>query len=261
VKIKKTKVKYKSAGKFSLYLYIFREKKDSNDLDKLFPSIIFFHGGGWRGGDPNPFFPQCKELAKEGYVAISAEYRLNDIHKTTPIECVEDGKSAIRWLKKHAHEYSIDPNLIAAGGGSAGGHVGLCTALIENLESKDEDLSISSVPKAVVVFNPVVDTVAFRDDAKEIMALFKGKQALVSPIQNIKKNIVPILIFHGTADTAVPFSTVEDFTQQMLNIGNNCELVSFDGKGHGFFNYRRNRNKPFKKTMKLMKKFLNENLR
>jgi acetyl esterase len=43
-------------------------------------------------------------------------------------------------------------------------------------------------------------------------------------------------VFHGRADTTVPFENAEAFTAKMVEMGNQCRLVGFDGAGHGFFN-------------------------
>ena len=41
------------------------------------------------------------------------------------------------------------------------------------------------------------------------------------------------------ADEVVPYSTDVDFCQRMDFAENACELLGFDGAGHGFFNARR----------------------
>jgi acetyl esterase/lipase len=46
----------------------------------------------------------------------------------TPAACVEDAKSAERWLRQNAARLGLDPNRIVAAGGSAGGHIAACTA-------------------------------------------------------------------------------------------------------------------------------------
>ena len=55
-------------------------------------------------------------------------------------------------------------------------------------------------------------------------------------VHHVKKGIPPTLIFHGTADKTVPFENVERFTALMKEAGNQCTLVPYKGKGHGFFN-------------------------
>ncbi|MEI6074845.1 MAG: alpha/beta hydrolase [Verrucomicrobiota bacterium] len=85
------------------------------------PTIIFFFGGGWTVGTPIQFYPECAHFADEGYIAISADYRIASVNHTTPFDGVTDGKSAIRWVRQHAAELGLDPARIVAAGASAGG--------------------------------------------------------------------------------------------------------------------------------------------
>ena len=102
------------------------------------PAIVFFFGGGWSGGDKKQFYQQAKAMAEHGMLAFSADYRVKTRNKTTPFECVKDGKSAIRWVREHAAELGVDPDRIVASGGSAGGHVAACTGVIEGAEEAGE---------------------------------------------------------------------------------------------------------------------------
>ena len=49
-------------------------------------------------------------------VAISVEYRIRNKHGTSPIQAMEDAKSAIRFIRSNTKLLSIDPNKIAAAG-------------------------------------------------------------------------------------------------------------------------------------------------
>ena len=71
-----------------------------------------------------------------------------------------------------------------------------------------------------------------------------------SPQHNVGSGFPPTILFHGTEDKIVPFSTAERFAQTMRQHENHCELVAFEGEQHAFFNYGRNENKAFNKTMK-----------
>ena len=149
------KIVYKKTeqGKLSLHLFY----PDGHQKTDKRPVAVFIHGGGWTGGNPSAFYSQCNYLASRGIVAISVEYRLGKKHKTTPIECVKDGKSAMRWVRKNAGEIGVDPNKIIAGGGSAGGHVAASTGTATSFEEETDDKSISYCPQALVLFNPVYD--------------------------------------------------------------------------------------------------------
>jgi len=252
---------YKTVKDAKLQLHVF-EPEGHKASDKR-PAIVFFFGGGWTGGTPTQFYPQCKYLASRGMVAISAEYRVKGTHGVSPFECVTDGKSAIRWVRAHAVELGIDPNRLAAGGGSAGGHVAACTGTIDGLDDPAEDASVSSKPNAMVLFNPVLmlDVAEFAKlgipDAwlKQVKARFGGRDPrAISPFNHVDAADPPTIIFHGKADTTVPFRTAELFAEAMKKAGVRCELVGFDGQGHGFFNL--GRSEAFFDTLREADKFL-----
>jgi acetyl esterase/lipase/lysophospholipase L1-like esterase len=252
-KIKPIKVVYKTIGDVELKLHIF--KPPNRQSKEPLPTIVFFFGGGWVGGTPTQFYHQSDYLASRGMMAISAEYRVRSRHGTTPFECVADGKSAIRWVRANAARLDIDPDKIVAGGGSAGGHVAACTGVIEGLDEESENSNISSKPNALVLFNPAVDLMEFAKKRSSDERFKRAKE--ISPLQHITKADPPCIIFHGTADRTVPFDSVERFDAAMKEAGNLCRLVPFEEKGHGFFNYGRDKdNSSFNKTIAETDKFL-----
>lgn len=222
------KILYKVINGDSLYLHVFKPK----ELKKPTAAIVFFFGGGWVGGTPKQFYQQSEYLASRGMLAISAEYRIKKTHGTSPFDCVEDGKSAIRWVRKHAKDLNINPDEIVASGGSAGGHIALCTALIEGLDNPDEKECVSSVPNAVVAYNPVLDTTKKGYGAKKVV----GRETEISPCHQVKKNLPPMLVFHGKEDKTVPYENAVRFNSLMKAAGNDIKLVSYNEQGHGFFN-------------------------
>lgn len=222
---------YKTTPQGKLMLDVFLPAKHKAS-DKR-PVIVFFFGGGWATGAPNQFYQQARYFADKGFVAISADYRTFKKHGTTPFECVKDGKSAIRWVREHAKELGIDVRKVVASGGSAGGHVAACTGLISDYEEEGENLTISSEPNAMVLFNPVIDT---GEKGYGMKKVGEDRKTDISPVHHVAKGIVPTIIFHGTADKTVPFENAERFAKLMKEAGNTCELVPFPGKGHGFFN-------------------------
>ncbi len=249
---------YKTVGGVELKLDVF-EPAGFMAADRR-PAIVFFFGGGWSGGSTKQFYQQAKVMAGQGMLAISADYRVKSRNKTTPFECVKDAKSAIRWVRAHAAELGVDPDRIVAAGGSAGGHIAACTGLIEGNEEAGEKTRISSVPNAMILFNPVLDTTDKGYGAKN----FKPEQQTdLSPCHHVRKGIAPTLVFHGTADKTVPFENAERFTKLMKEAGNECVLVPFDGKNHGFFNgsfFRKgNGDADFDLTMKRSVEFLKAN--
>ena len=241
---------YKKIDGHELYLHCFSPDGHDPKTGRK-PAIVFFFGGGWVGGTPKQFYPQCEYLADRGMVAISAEYRVKSRHQTTPFECVKDGKSALRWVRKHAAQLGIDPDRIGAGGGSAGGHVAAAVATVPKLNEEKEDLSVSCLPNALVLFNPVYD------NGPEGFGYVKVKDRYeeISPIHNLRKEMPPTIVFLGDQDKLISVSTGEKFRDEMRKLGNRSELVIYPKQPHGFFN----KGKPggyFSRTMEETEHFM-----
>ena len=251
---------YKTIGSTNLQLYIFTPK-DLAPTNRR-PAIVFFFGGGWTSGSPQQFEKQCQYFASRGMVAITADYRVASRQRAKPVQCVADAKSAIRWVRKNAARLGVDPNRIVAAGGSAGGHLAGCIAVVPGLDEPGEDTSVSAVPNAAVLFNPALllaplDGQDFGGLSSRLTAERLGiEPQKISPAHQVKAGAPPIIIFHGKADTTVPFGTSEAFANKMKAAGNRCDLVGFPGESHGFFNYGRGDNHYFTETLKEADQFL-----
>lgn len=198
------------------------------------PAIVFFHGGGWVGGSPKQFLKQCEYLATRGMVTIEADYRhIAKGDKGPPLDCVHDAKSAMRWVRGHAKELGIDSNRIAAGGGSAGGHLAAFVGMVDGLDDPADDLKISPKPNALALFNPVFDNGPDQGWGRERVG---DRYKEFSPAHNISKDDPPAIIFLGTQDKLIPVSVVERFKANMEKAGVRCEAKFYEGQGHGFFN-------------------------
>ena len=202
------------------------------DTDKR-PAIVFFFGGGWENGTIKQFEIQANHLATRGMVAARADYRVKSRQGVSPDKCVEDAKSAVRWLRANAAKLGIDPHRIVASGGSAGGHIAACTALTEGLEAEGEDRSISSEPNALVLFNPVLRF----DGVSPLMSRIGNDEVLgkkLSPTLHVTKDTPPTLVLFGTADRLQPQG--DEFVRRAEEVGFRAEMFTAEGQPHGFFN-------------------------
>ena len=226
---------YKQVDTLELTVHIFYDPANVNK--ELKPAIAFFHGGGWAYGNPSEFFGACRRYASLGFVTFSFQYRLsidkngNVPHpQITPIECVKDARSAMRWVRAHAREFNIDPKKIVAGGQSVGGHLVLSTAMIEEHNELTDDLNVSPVPNAVLLYSGTVNTMEAWCD----MLMGKKREQIwsISPAHNVRKGLPPVAAFHGTDDDIVPLWTVLFFQNDMKKVGNHFELNRYPGRKH-----------------------------
>ena len=73
------------------------------------------------GGDKRVYAWLADGLARRGYAAASVTYRFAPAARA-PAQ-MDDVQRAVRWLRKNAQEYGVDPERVGAIGGSAGGHL------------------------------------------------------------------------------------------------------------------------------------------
>jgi acetyl esterase/lipase len=252
---------YKTVGDVKLNMYIYYPEGHQPAGKR--PAIVFFFGGGWRSGTPSHFARQAEYFASRGMVTMAADYRVSSRHGAKIADCVEDAKSAIRWARANAARLGIDPDRIVASGGSAGGHLAAATGTLPGLDAASEDASISSRPNAMVLFNPATLMAPAAEGPQyspERLAQSRERAGAepeeVSPYHHVRKGAPPAIIFHGKADTTVPYNTAELFTKKMKQMGNRCELVGYDGAAHGFFNYRPDSSEAYVDTVRRADEFL-----
>ena len=224
--IKPEKILYKNTNEGELNLFVYKPLEF--DIKKKHSCIVFFHGGGWNSGNPEQFQRQSRYFASRGMVAISVEYRIRNKHGTSPIQAMEDAKSAIRFIRSNTKLLSIDPNKIAAAGGSAGGHLAAVAGNIDLFDNSNEDLTISSKPNLLILYNPV---------------LHYGRKwgwidnpSNASPYDNLSEGSPPTIILTGTEDKIVPVELIESYKKRMESIGSRCDLILYEGAEHAFFN-------------------------
>jgi acetyl esterase/lipase len=205
------------------------------------PVVVWIHGGGWSGGSKDrcpavPFVPH-------GYAVASVNYRLSQ-HAKFPAQ-IEDCKAAIRWLRAHAGEYSLEPSQIGVWGASAGGHLvallgtsGGAKELEGNLGNPDQSSRVQAVCDW---FGPADFTRMTGVSADSAVGRLLGgpvqenqeKARIASPVTFVGKENPPFLIMHGDMDKTVPLRQSEELAGALQKAGVEATLVVLKGAGHG----------------------------
>ncbi|WP_047816975.1 alpha/beta hydrolase fold domain-containing protein [Rhodopirellula islandica] len=223
------------------------ESKPSKPL----PAYVWIHGGGWQAGSKEGGVNQVARIVAEGFVGATIEYRLTG-EAPFPAQ-IEDCKCAIRFLREHADQYGIDPDRIAVGGSSAGGHLVALLGTsgdVDELEGSGGWPEQSSRVQAVVDlygptdFSKFVTTKGFeshnRDGSPE-SKLLGGGDVLgndkgirrVNPITYIDDKDPPFLIIHGTSDPVVPANQSQLIHEALESAGVETTLKLIRGAKHG----------------------------
>ncbi len=220
---------YKTVDGQSLHLWVAKPSGSPTHT-----AIVFFHGGGWTGGNVTQFNQQTKELTQRGMLVVNVQYRLIAKAPSTesPQICLEDAKSAMRWVRSRAKELQIDPDRIIASGGSAGGYLAAATALVPGWDDPHDNLAVSPKPNALVLFFPVVNVGPEAYDQPR----FAGEPRKYSPEAYLSKNSPPTIIEGGGADKLVKPEILKDYKAKCDAAGAKCILDFYPGQPHGFAN-------------------------
>lgn len=218
-------IEYGTGGGESLKLDLYTPKQ----LDNPVPGLIFIHGGAWKKGKRSDYHYYCVKFAERGYVVATITYRLLPKHPFPA--AVEDAKCAVRWMRANARRLHVNPNLIGAIGGSAGGHLAMMigySADVPELEGQGGHRGVSSRVQVVVdLYGPTDLTTPFAVNNPTAINFLGGRKIgearkqyeLASPITHVTKDDPPTLIFHGSIDETVPIAQSDMLAKRLRTVG------------------------------------------
>lgn len=229
-------------------------------LDVVRPSrpsgsaVLIMVSGSWKS-DSKKFQPWlASSFLRQGHTLFAVSHLSQP--EATIMEIVKDVRHATRFVRHHAKEYGIDPNRIGVFGGSSGGHLSLMLATCggpgDANATDPVDRENSSV-QAAAVFFPVTDLLnlgpstentgdggpprSFRNSFGPKAADLDEWKIIgrdVSPIYHVTKDLPPVFIAHGSADTLVPLEQSMRFKQRAAELGHEVLLTIRPGKKHGW---------------------------
>jgi acetyl esterase/lipase len=214
------------------------------DRSRSVPGIVVVRGGAFRSGDKEFFGYIAGQLAMQGFVAASIEYRT--VYEARFPAPVHDVKAAVRWLRAHAQEYGIDAYAIGAIGGSAGAYLVSMLAAgggrIE-LEGDGGNAGVSSDVQAVVAMGGAYN-LEWKDVNPEFVSAVRdflgepseARAAVASPARYVNSRSAPLLLLHSRTDPVAPFGQAVEMQQRYRQAGASVLLKAIDAPGvHGFW--------------------------
>ena len=236
--------------------YLPKERKEKMDLylptsigPASRPAILIVHGGGWFGGDKAAGREQNigNTLAKHGYVCASINYalaektdRLDDRLEQVWPNNLHDCKTAVRFLRKHAVKYNINPDQIGAIGGSAGGHLVAALATTDRRDGLDPEGPYANISCRIQAAIPMYGVHDILQQARlhgSFDAMTDKERELcqnASPITYVSPDDPPTLILHGSNDALVPVEQSQILFNRLTQSGVPVELHVIEGAPHSF---------------------------
>ncbi len=208
------------------------------------PAVVVLHGGAWCVGSKRDVAWLGQLLAHRGMVSACVGYRLAPQHRY-PAQ-LHDVQACVRWLRKNAERWKIDPENIAAIGISAGGLL----ALHLGLRDEEREGISSRVRRVVAIFAPTDLTASYYIAAAEHPLPFTPNYLRdflgatyhevpevwhdASPISHVHADAAPCFLIQGKRDRLVPPDQALRFAEKMRAAGAKVTLVLLDGLGHGY---------------------------
>jgi len=203
------------------------------------PAIVVVHGGSWAHGDkddPN-WLDVCEWIAYSGFVAAEVNYGLAPVH-TYPT-AIHEIQHAVEWLRKPALDkrFSIDPTLIGAFGGSAGGNLAslLGTSGSGSTTTGDRVAAVAELSGPSNLTGSGAELTDFYPYVLSYLNCTKFDDCPhavdASPLYNVDKTDPPFFIAHSL-DERIPLVQSTAFVKKLRAAGVDVTFVTVKGHEH-----------------------------
>lgn len=236
--IARNDVKYDEVDGAPLFLDVFTPSKKSNSP---MPSLFFIHGGCFSMGSRKDIPEEIKKLADDGFTVFAVQYRLAP--KAVYPAALEDVRAAIRYVRKNADSFNIDPERISAHGESAGGYLAAMVGL-RLLRDRNGVTDESSAPVASVSdWFGRTDFTATQTTGTDCAEVFLGKKRTAATLNEFKaasatsiilKKPAKFLIIHGSRDQQVYPVHSANLANRLWRQNSPAAFYYHEGSGHGF---------------------------
>ena len=208
------------------------------------PTLVYFHGGGWVGGDKAQSTRYTLPYLAMGWTVVNVEYRLAGAALAPA--AVEDTRCAVRYALSRQKDFNIDPQRMVLSGHSAGGHLALITAMLPVSAGLDRQCAGQDEIRVAAVVNwygiadvaDVLDGPNRKDYAVRWLGAQPDREGIarrVSPLTHVRAGLPPVISIHGDQDNVVPYAHAVRMKQALDRAGVVNELITVPGRRHGGF--------------------------
>ncbi|PWW24071.1 acetyl esterase [Geodermatophilus normandii] len=207
-----------------------------------FPTVVFFHGGGWVIGDLDTHDNMARSVCRGARaVVVAVDYRLAPEHPFPA--AAEDAVASARWVAKNLHEFGGDERLALAGD-SAGGNLAAVVAQV----LRDDGTPLAGQFLVYPAVDAEGDYPSRVENArgyfleKDTMDWFYGhyagawddaRDARLSPLHADLTGLPPAVVV--TAEFDPLRDEGEAYGEALEAAGVQADVRRYDGLIHGFF--------------------------
>lgn len=194
---------------------------------KGFSTVVWFHGGGLKGGER--FIPE--PLKNEGLAVVAVNYRLHPRVKAPAY--IEDAAAAVAWTFKHIESMGGNRERIFVSGHSAGGYLTSMVGLDKRWLAA-HDIDADDIAGLIPYSGHTITHFTIRTERG-----LPRHQAVVddlAPLYHVRQDASPILIITGDRELELLGRYEENayFWRMMQGVEHpDCQIVEIGGYDHG----------------------------
>jgi acetyl esterase/lipase len=233
-------ITYLTVDGVELKLDVYRPK---NLGERTVPTVVFFHGGGWRRGTKESYSLRVLPWMELGWNVVNVEYRMSPT--ATAPAAIEDARCAVRWVFENAARFNFDKSSVIVSGQSAGGHLALMAGMADSGRFDSNCPGDPFKVAAVVNWYGIGDVFDLLDgkNKMEFAREWVGESRLgdrafidaLSPLTYIRPGLPPIISIHGDADSTVPYDHSVRLHKRLSEVGVSNLLHTVKDGDHGPF--------------------------
>ena len=190
------------------------------------PVVMYFYGGGWTSGSKEGYAWVGAALARRGFVAVVADYRLYP--RAHWPQFLQDCAAAVKWVHDHAAEYGGDPSALVLMGHSAGAY-NVFSLAIDRRWLEGAGLDPGRDVKAVIGLSGPYTMVP---SGTLETAIFDVGHGYTEPVDHVDGKSPPLLLMIGDEDRAAEPRNSDEVAAKVRAKGGIAEVIHYAGLAH-----------------------------
>ncbi|MFN6528381.1 alpha/beta hydrolase [Nostoc sp. ChiSLP03a] len=203
-----------------------------------YPAVVVIYGGAWQYGNTHANSEFNQYIANHGYTVFAIDYRHAPKYQF-PSQ-LDDVRTALNFIRKHAAEYEADSERMILLGRSAGAHLAMLAAYQPDAPP---------IRAVVNYYGPVNLTEGYKTppnpdpiNTRAVLKAFLGgsleelpnQYQIASPINYLTHPLPPTLLIYGSRDHLVQARFGRQMYERLHDSGNTAVFLEIPWAEHAF---------------------------
>ncbi|MEH1834725.1 MAG: alpha/beta hydrolase [Nostoc sp.] len=203
-----------------------------------YPAVVVIYGGAWQYGNPHANSEFNQYIAHQGYTVFAINYRHAPKYRF-PAQ-LDDVRTALNFIRKHAAEYEADPERMVLLGRSAGAHLAMLAAYqpdappIRGVVNYYGPVNLTEGYKIPPNPDPINTHAVLKTFLGGSLEELPNQYKIASPINYLTHPLPSTLLIYGSRDHLVQAQFGKQMYESLHNSGNTAVFLEIPWAEHVF---------------------------